>query len=88
MVDVYLKTLPPENQSQLEASENEDTTIVERAIQKLKPFITYIYVYRNDGTDDKILALLEKFGVKYINLNLDSEISKQKFLETFKAYRK
>lgn len=88
LVDVYLKTLPPENQSQLEASGNEDTTIVERAIQKLKPYITYIYVYKNDGTDDKILALLENFGVKYITLNLDSEISKQKFLEIFKAYRK
>lgn len=67
---------------------DEDSVIVENAIQKLKPFITYIYVYKNDETDNKNLSILDKLGVKYITLNMFTKNSKEHFLNVFKRYKK
>lgn len=74
LIDIYLSS--------------NNTIIVEKAIQKLKPFITYIYVYKNDETDNKNLSILDELGVKYITLNMLTESSKSNFLDIFKRYKK
>ena len=86
LIDIYLSTLDLYKKEEYYFDEN--NIIVEKAIQKLKPFITYIYVYKNDETDNKNLEILDKLGVKYITLNILTESSKIHFLEYFKKYKK
>ena len=86
LIDIYLSTLDLYKKGEYYFDEN--NVIVEKAIQKLKPFITYIYVYKNDETDNKNLEILDKLGVKYITLNILTESSKIHFLEYFKKYKK
>lgn len=86
LIDIYLSTLDLYKKEEYYFDEN--NIIVEKAIQKLKPFITYIYVYKNDETDNKNLSILDKLGVKYITLNMLTKNSKEHFLNTFKKYKK
>lgn len=86
LIDIYLSTLDLYKKEEYYFDEN--NIIVEKAIQKLKPFITYIYVYKNDETDNKNLSILDKLGVKYITLNMFTKNSKEHFLNVFKKYKK
>lgn len=86
LIDIYLSTLDLYKKEEYYFDEN--NIIVEKAIQKLKPFITYIYVYKNDETDNKNLSILDKLGVKYITLNMLTKNSKEHFLNVFKKYKK
>lgn len=86
LIDIYLSTLDLYKKEEYYFDEN--NIIVEKAIQKLKPFITYIYVYKNDETDNKNLSILDKLGVKYITLNMFTKNSKEHFLNVFKRYKK
>lgn len=86
LIDIYLSTLDLYKKEEYYFDEN--NIIVEKAIQKLKPFITYIYVYKNDETDNKNLSILDKLGVKYITLNMLTKNSKEYFLNVFKKYKK
>lgn len=88
LIDIYLSLLYDERFKEEVYSFDEDSVIVENAIQKLKPFITYIYVYKNDETDNKNLSILDKLGVKYITLNMFTKNSKEHFLNVFKKYKK
>lgn len=87
LIDIYLSLLYKRFKEEV-YSFDEDSVIVENAIQKLKPFITYIYVYKNDETDNKNLSILDKLGVKYITLNMFTKNSKEHFLNVFKRYKK
>ncbi|QIG63353.1 hypothetical protein DAC20_126 [Bacteroides phage DAC20] len=87
LIDIYLSLLYERFKEEV-YSFDEDSVIVENAIQKLKPFITYIYVYKNDETDNKNLSILDKLGVKYITLNMFTKNSKEHFLNVFKKYKK
>ena len=87
LIDIYLSLLYKRFKEEV-YSFDEDSVIVENAIQKLKPFITYIYVYKNDETDNKNLSILDKLGVKYITLNMFTKNSKEHFLNVFKKYKK
>lgn len=87
LIDIYLSLLYVRFKEE-GYSFDEDSVIVEKAIQKLKPFITYIYVYKNDETDNKNLSILNKLGVKYITLNMLTKNSKEHFLNIFKRYKK
>ena len=87
LIDIYLSLLYKRFKEEV-YSFDEDSVIVENAIQKLKPFITYIYVYKNDETDNKNLSILDKLGVKYITLNMSTKNSKEHFLNVFKRYKK
>lgn len=87
LIDIYLSLLYKRFKEEV-YSFDEDSVIVEIAIQKLKPFITYIYVYKNDETDNKNLSILDKLGVKYITLNMFTKNSKEHFLNVFKKYKK
>lgn len=87
LIDIYLSLLYKRFKEEV-YSFDEDSVIVENAIQKLKPFITYIYVYKNDETDNKNLSILDKLGVKYITLNMLTKNSKEHFLNVFKKYKK
>lgn len=86
LIDIYLSTLDLYKKEEYYFDEN--NIIVEKAIQKLKSFITYIYVYKNDETDNKNLSILDKLGVKYITLNMFTKNSKEHFLNVFKKYKK
>ena len=87
LIDIYLSLLYERFKEEV-YSFDEDSVIVENAIQKLKPFITYIYVYKNDETDNKNLSILDKLGVKYITLNMFTKNIKEHFLNVFKKYKK
>ena len=58
-------------------------------IQKLKPFIFFVFCNTEDKEfDNKILNKIKKEEVKFIELNINDKDSINKFTEKFKKYSK